>query len=171
MAFSSNLNRTFSAGSARIMPGRLIFENTAIGAGAAAIAMYRSNRPSATHASTVVSVNADITARQLGVRSSELEQIMVQCTTLDRLVEKHQISAVDILQIDTEGHDCDVLMTLNLSKISPFIIQFEHGHLSPGQINEAIDHLNAHGYRVLYGGYQSDSIALHGKLIPDLDCD
>lgn len=153
---------------------RLIFENIAIAEGQTAITMYRSanNQSGLTedsaYASSVVSANSRVVARQLGVRSRDLEQFMVQCATLDELLAKHRMSTLDILQIDAEGYDYDVLKTLNLSKISPSIIQFEHGHLSPRQITGAVDHLIANSYRVLYGGYQNDSLALHEKLLLDI---
>jgi FkbM family methyltransferase len=146
---------------------RLIFENVAIGSGVSSIAMYRapgkhaSGSQSDTHAASVVSVNPRVAARQLGVRPTDLEKFLVPCVTLDELVARHGMLAIDILQIDTEGHDFNVLKTMDLSKTTPLIIQFEHGHLTRREINDAVSYLIAHGYQVLYGGYQTDTLALH----------
>jgi Methyltransferase FkbM domain len=85
-----------------------------------------------------------------------------------KIVRKHSMSNIDVLQIDTEGGDFEVLKTLDLSKTSPLIVQFEHGHLTPQEIRGAVDYLNSHGYRVLYGGHQIDTLALH-KSFPLLD--
>ena len=148
---------------------RLIFENVAIASGAQSIAMYRapgnhgSGLQSDTHAASVVSVNPRVAARQLGVKPTDLERFLVPCTTLDELIAKHGTSKIDILQIDTEGHDYNVLKTIDLARTTPLIIQFEHGHLTRGEINDAVTYLSAHGYRILYGGYQTDTLALHSS--------
>ena len=65
--------------------------------------------------------------------------------------------------------DYDVLKSLNLAKTSPLIIQFEHGLLSPQEIDDAVNHLHSCGYRILYGGHQlNDTVALHSSF-PLLD--
>ena len=94
---------------------------------------------------------------------------MVPCATLDELIKKHGMSNIHILQIDAEGHDYQVLKTLNLAMNSPLIIQFEHGHLSPREIDGAVEYLNSHGYRILYGGTQIDTIALHESVLSSID--
>jgi FkbM family methyltransferase len=141
---------------------RLIFENIAIAPkGLSPIAMYRvRGRPNVYEAS-VVSANPKIVARQSRLRPRDLERFFVSCTTLNELVRKYSMSHIDVLQIDAEGCDYEVLKTLDLSETSPLIVQFEHGQLTPQKISGAVDYLNSHGYRVLYGGYQIDTLALH----------
>ena len=143
---------------------RLIFENVAIAQGVGELAMYRGKNggPSddGVFAASVVSASPQVVARQLGVQIGDLERFTVPCATLDDLVVKHGLSGLDLLQIDTEGHDYNVLKTLDLSKTRPWIIQFEHGHLTPREITGALEHLNGHGYRVLFGGHQTDTLAL-----------
>jgi FkbM family methyltransferase len=133
---------------------RLIFENVAIANGLSTITMYRGKGKDY----PITSVHKRITAQ---LAPHDMELLTVPCTTLDALIQKHSMSNVDVLQIDAEGHDYDVLKTLNLSATSPLIIQFEHGLLSPQEINGAVRYLSSHGYRVLYGGYQTDTLALH----------
>jgi len=70
------------------------------------------------------------------------------------------MSHIDVLQSDAEGCDYDVLKTLDLSEVSPLIIQFEHGQLTRQKISGAVEYLSTHGYRVLYGGHQTDTLAL-----------
>jgi FkbM family methyltransferase len=148
---------------------RLIFENIAIATGLSTIAMYKnpSGHPNP-EAAFLVSTSPQVAARSFGLRAQDLERFFVPCATLDELVRKHSMSNIDVLQIDAEGGDFDVLKTLDLSKTSPLIVQFEHGHLTPQKISGAVDYLNSHGYRVLYGGHQIDSLALH-KSFPLLD--
>src|SRR6516162_7666049 len=143
------------------MKSRLIFENIAIAKDLSTIAMYM--RPGHPHAyeASVVSVNPKAVARQLGLRLRNLERFFVPCTPLNELVRKYSMSHIDVLQIDAEGYDYDVLKTLDLSEVSPLIIQFEHGQLTPQKISSAVEYLNSHGYRILYGGHQTDTLALH----------
>lgn len=143
---------------------RLIFENIAISNTEEQISLYRSAKQSGPntdcYASSVVSVNEKVIRQQLKLKNSDLQEFKVNCSTLDTLIEKHQITQLDLLQIDAEGHDHIVLETIDLSIHQPSIIQFEHGHLSPAQINKSIKRLNEYGYDVLYGGYQTDTLAL-----------
>lgn len=142
---------------------RLIFENAAITNAAGPITMYRAKAGDSDpdYVSTVSSMNAEATARQLHIQKSQLEPFSVQCATLNQLVDKHGMPHLDILQIDTEGHDFNVLKTLDLSRTAPLIIQLEHGHLQPKDVDKLVQHLDKNGYRVLYGGRQHDTIALH----------
>jgi len=140
---------------------RLIFENIAIAKDLSTIAMYRAPGNPNVYESSVASVNPKAVARQLGLRLRHLEQFLVPCTTLDELVRKYNMSHIDVLQIDAEGCDYDVLKTLDLSEVSPLLIQFEHGQLTRQKISGAVEYLSTHGYRVLYGGHQTDTLALH----------
>ena len=144
---------------------RLIFENAAIAEGMDHIDMYRP-RPAGqddVYAASVSSIDPEVTARQLGVKKSELERISVPCLTLNQLIERHPMPNIDLLQIDTEGYDFQVLKTLDLKVHTPLIIQFEHGHLRRREVDEVVQHLSANGYSVLYGGRQIDTIAIHSS--------
>lgn len=143
---------------------RLHFENVAISGAAEEIAMFRA-RFENSFASTVASSNPDVTARQTGVRTGDLERIVVPATTLDRIIAKYHLFDLDILQIDTEGLDWEVLQTLNLNQCRPRMIRFEHGHLAAETIGEAAHYLNTHDYWLYYGGWESDSIAMPRDLL------
>jgi FkbM family methyltransferase len=150
---------------------RLKFENVAIAGGHTTIAMYRlapganSRASDGTYRSSVVSAYASVTARQLSVSRRDLKQFLVPCTTLDNLITKHNVADLDILQIDTEGYDWQVLKTLTFSNARPSIVQFEHGHLSHRDIDHAVDFLNSCAYKIYWGGWQSDTIALRSDFV------
>jgi FkbM family methyltransferase len=151
--------------------GRLKFENAAVSDGASSISMYRA--PSnyegdKTYAASVVSADPEVAARQLNIDKSRLEQFSVRCITLDDLVDKYSVTKLDFLQIDTEGHDWHVLKTATLSRISPSIIQFEHGHLSNDTIDKVAEFLDVNEYSIYWGGHQGDSIALSKSFIEAL---
>jgi FkbM family methyltransferase len=145
----------------RSAPGKCHFENVAIAGGhCSEITLWRPNPLAAGNSdSTVASVSRERTMSQ--AKHGEMEAIQVPCTTIKALLEKHQWFAVDILLIDTEGLDYEVLQTIDFSRIKPTIIQFEHGHLSPKEIDGAIALLNSHGYHIAYGGITFDTIAIH----------
>ena len=143
---------------------RLIFENVAISKDARELILYRA-RPGATlddvYASSVVSTNPVLVAAQLKISPNRLESFAVPCLTLDALLAKHGWTTFDLLLLDTEGNEAEVLESLDLKVFRPLIIRFEHGHLTPVKLDRAIGYLLANGYRIVYGGYQFDSIALH----------
>jgi FkbM family methyltransferase len=92
--------------------------------------------------------------------SVKLDVFEVTCIPLDQVLQKHRISAIDLLQIDTEGFELSVLKSLDFNRVSPKIIHFEHGHLSRHHISQLFELLNAKGYEIHFGGRQNDSIAL-----------
>lgn len=148
-------------------PSHLAIENVAISSRADTLVMYRQRNASpaadnqASYASSVVSADRSVICRQLGVSQEEIEHFEVPCTTLDDLVHKHRMHDCDVLQVDTEGHERIVLDTLSFESCRPRVIQFEHGHLSPQDITAVFSRLSRHGYKVLYGGRQIDSVACH----------
>jgi FkbM family methyltransferase len=146
----------------------IAFENVAVSSDSKPLTMYRlppSSANSTIGTATVASADQKIAARQLGMSADKLEKIEVPTARLDDIVARHGLHALDILQLDTEGFDWDVLQTLDLKKTRPWLIRFEHGHLSPKTIAAMTEHLNAHDYDVNFGGYESDSVALRKDFI------
>lgn len=150
----------------------LYFENLAISSNSESISLFRpfikeaSNySKSAIKKSSIASTDPTITARQMGISKSELEEIKVATITLNKIVKKYQLSKLDILQIDTEGYDWEVLKTLNLKETLPYIIQFEHGHMNPHIIEKISCHLRDYQYLLYFGGHESDSVAIRSDLI------
>ena len=74
------------------------------------------------------------------------EKIKVETVTWDTLVEKYNIQWVDYLKIDTEGHDWEILQSIDMNKIKPKIIKVEHKH--SGKLREIVNYLHSHGYHV-----------------------
>jgi FkbM family methyltransferase len=150
-------------------PGKLTFENVAVGPPQKKeLVLYRAaeearKSPQYSHErdSKLVSCDPTRTSSGMQIANTQLEAFTVPCRTLDELLEKNGVTSVDILLIDTEGFDDQVLRSLSLGKIAPLIIRFEHGHLSVAAIDASVHYLNEHGYTVLYGGEQHDTIAVH----------
>lgn len=87
---------------------------------------------------------------QNGLENLKMETIQVPSTTLNSIISDHQISSIHTLQIDTEGHDYDILMHYDFV-IKPRKIIFEHVHMpldNYQKLEEKLDNL----------GYEFDSI-------------
>lgn len=84
----------------------LIFENIAISPDDAQVTLFRVPGLTALPGQkmqdslTVSSMHADVVAKQGGVDAQALEQIQVPALTLDALIERHEFSSIDLLQID-----------------------------------------------------------------------
>ena len=77
-------------------------------------------------ASQLASVNND---HALGHISNLLvEKINVKTTTINEIVKEYNITQIDLLHTDTEGHDYTILMNYNF-EVKPKQIMFEHKHM------------------------------------------
>jgi FkbM family methyltransferase len=146
------------------LDSRLSFENVAISRDPAPLKLYRLP-PGVAPSDSIVSFDPKIIAKQSGVKPQDMVPISVPTARLDDILLKHGLTHVDVLQLDTEGYDWEVLQTLDLTKVRPLLIRFEHGHVNPKTIGIMTQHLNQHDYLVYYGGYESDSVALRKDFI------
>ena len=58
-----------------------------------------------------------------------VDKISVECKTLNTLIKEYNITEIEYLYTDTEGHDYDILMDLDLLLIRPKNIIFENKHM------------------------------------------
>jgi FkbM family methyltransferase len=70
----------------------------------------------------------------------------VPTVRLDTLLARHAVSRIDLLVIDTEGHDLEVLRTLDFARFRPTLVMFEHQHLSEADKQAAYALLETAGY-------------------------
>lgn len=83
---------------------------------------------------------AHIFAHFPGIAEELIASIRVPTLTLPELLAKHRIERLDLLAIDTEGHDWAILKQLDLAATQPGVILLEHAHL---RFEERIDAMNA----------------------------
>jgi FkbM family methyltransferase len=84
------------------------------------------------------------------------------CTTLTNIVKEFNISELDLLCVDTEGHDYEVLLGLDYNILKPRRIIFEHSHMDGSckgvgpRYDSIISALTRLGYRITHSD-QSDT--------------
>lgn len=59
----------------------------------------------------------------------DTKSVIVDCVTLDKIINDYEIDSIGILHIDTEGHDYEVMKGINFNNIKPEIIVFENKHM------------------------------------------
>ena len=77
---------------------------------------------------------------------SKIRTERVDTIPLGLLLSDRGIDQIDVLQIDTEGHDLTVLSTLDLVKHQPKVIYMEYYNLTYGEKLELLDILESAGY-------------------------
>jgi len=77
-----------------------------------------------------------------------MHNIKVPATTLNEIIKEYQISSIELLQIDTEGHDYDILMHYDFV-VKPQKIIFEHKHIPTQLCNQLVGKLFEMGYRFI----------------------
>jgi FkbM family methyltransferase len=70
----------------------------------------------------------------------------VPTLTVASLLRRHSLTRIDLLVIDTEGHDYRILRQFDLGSLRPLIVMFEHQHLSEADKAAAFALLRAHRY-------------------------
>lgn len=95
-----------------------------------------------------------VTERELKEKKLEflLNQTECEMITWEKLVQRYDVESVDLLKIDTEGHDCIIINNLLDSNINilPKKIWFEANELTnPKFIEKTVKRLEEFGYKVI----------------------
>jgi FkbM family methyltransferase len=98
-----------------------------------------------------------------GVLDPFILEYEVQVCSLTDVLTRHHIQNVDLLHVDVEGHDYEVLKTLDFGKYRPLAIFIEHKHLSDTHKTEMRDLLRAHGYSIRDCGYDYFATDIKGN--------
>lgn len=81
----------------------------------------------------------------------EIDSLLIEervpTVRLDTLLARRGISRIDLLVIDAEGHDFEILRTLDLTRFKPTLLMFEHQHLSEDDKQAAYALLKTAGYK------------------------
>jgi FkbM family methyltransferase len=79
---------------------------------------------------------------------SLIEESDLPTVTIETLLQKYQAPQLDLLIIDTMGHDFEIIRSLPFDRIKPAVIHFEHSLLSNSDRQGCLDYLEAQGYRL-----------------------
>jgi len=79
----------------------------------------------------------------------------VEALSFDSLLERAGLDAVDLLVIDTEGHDWAILRSVDLRRHRPRLIVYEHFHLDPGARSAARACAEHAGYATMEEGFDT----------------
>lgn len=79
----------------------------------------------------------------------------VPCLTFDSLLRRHGADRVDLVAIDTEGHDWEVVKGIDLEAHRPRLLIYEHFHLKPSERATALRHVRDRGYEAMEEGFDT----------------
>jgi len=147
---------------------RLVFVNTAISEqkGQASI-FYVSNEDGSlpewvgqlsSFSREVISKHADYFP---GI-NERIREFPLPTIRFDDLLRDNGIGVPDLVHTDTEGHDYEILKTIDLGKIRPDIFLYEQKHIPVPDVRRSVKRFRKAGYRVLL--CKSDCIAIKRSL-------
>jgi FkbM family methyltransferase len=85
----------------------------------------------------------------------------VRCMTFESLCRKHDLRELDVLVVDTEGHDWTILRGVDFDAHRPQLVIYEHLHLAPSDRVACRTHLEQLGYEIREEGF--DTWCLHRR--------
>jgi len=89
-----------------------------------------------------------------------LVQETVACLTLPDLLAKHNVTELQVLQMDTEGYDFPILNQLDFRRFRPKIINLEIVNMTKQELGRCKRLLDDHGYHYTKVGYDLLSVSL-----------
>ena len=121
--------------------------------------IYVQDPKSRPHASEISSMNKKAFLKQKNY-GANFTEVSIKTETLTTILDRFGWENFEILQIDTEGHECEIIDGLDLRKFKPIIMQIEVGHLERKQINELTKTIADADYYIYWGGHESDMVCL-----------
>jgi FkbM family methyltransferase len=86
---------------------------------------------------------------------SAVQKVDAPRLSFSALLKKHDVSKIDLLQVDVEGYDFQIIKGIDFEQIAPRIIHFEHAHLRAIEKAECVDFLIAKDYKLVIGAYDA----------------
>ena len=99
------------------------------------------------------------------VDSDDIFECFADCKSLTEVANEYSFFDVDLLQIDTEGFDCEILKSIDFSQLKPLVIKFEWMNLTDSDKDTAVQLLSAQGYSVHVEADGVDCVAVIDKKI------
>jgi len=86
--------------------------------------------------------------------------IEVPCVTFDTLCARNGITELDLVHVDTEGYDFEVIKLIDLERVRPKAVLYEHYHFDPATRRACGKHLADHGYEEIANGMDAFALRL-----------
>jgi FkbM family methyltransferase len=97
-------------------------------------------------------------AAQMPDIAERIVELDVEALSFETLCARHGLDALDLLLVDTEGHDWEILRHIDFARHRPRLVVYEHFHLVPEDRAAGLAHLEAAGYETMEEGL--DTFAL-----------
>jgi FkbM family methyltransferase len=113
------------------------------------------------------SFNRDVVLRhvaQIPDIHQRLRELQVPCLSFDSLCRRHRVGRVDVLHMDVEGYDWDLIQAIDLARVAPDVLIFEHHHLDPPAMAACRAHLEHLGFVLVPEGL--DTLAVRRAALP-----
>jgi FkbM family methyltransferase len=108
----------------------------------------------------IASLNRRSVVRERRVRSLEaaVRSIKVPIENVERLMQKHGLDEIHLLQIDAEGYDFEVLKLFPFEQTLPLLVHYEHRNLTWPEMRESWSFLAEKGYLLAQHGLDTTAI-------------
>lgn len=92
--------------------------------------------------------------------AARIFSVEIPTATAATFLATHQLDRIDLLHIDTEGYDLHVLEQFDIALLQPFVVIYEHWHLSEVERDRASALLVESGYSVVVEGLDTAGVRL-----------
>jgi len=96
-----------------------------------------------------------------------IEPITVPCRPLGAIIRDHGLGDLDLLQVDTEGYDCAIVLAALEAGLRPSVIEYEFAHAPLDQHTRCLRALVAAGYRLVEVGQDMIAVQAAGPTSDD----
>ena len=125
------------------------------------------NSASREFASEISSLEKSTFIKQKNI-GAKYKKVKVETCRLVTFCIQNKIQNIDLLQVDTEGHEYRIIMDLNLQLTIPKIIHLEIGHLNIRKSKKIVAKLQSNGYSLHWGGHDGDLVCIKQQFLDSL---
>ena len=98
---------------------------------------------------------------------TDIVEEQVKCSSVEELLQEYSFMDINVLVTDTEGYDFEILDNLDLNKIRPKVVLFEHGlaagTMTSDELESLCEKFNKFGYQLSI--VNNDAIAIQTQFI------
>lgn len=85
----------------------------------------------------------------------EIGKMTIPCQTISNIIKKYKPKQVDLIHIDTEGHDYHIVKSIDFESTKPNMVFFEHRHITQAQRDELKEIFSKYNYNILEEEYDT----------------